>query len=97
MLSVVWDIETFSDVSLKDHGAHIYAMHPSTGVHFICFAVDTGEVQTWRPGDPVPKQFVNPADYRFVSHNWTFENAIPRTAARRPPRPQRPRACRQLM
>jgi DNA polymerase len=61
---------------LKEHGAHIYAMHPSTGVHFICFAVDNGEVQTWRPGDPVPEVFINPTGYRFVSHNWTFENAI---------------------
>jgi DNA polymerase len=77
MPTVVWDCETFSDISLKDHGAHIYATHPSTGVHFICFAVDNGEVQTWRPGDPaIPEPFAKPAGYRFVSHNWTFENAI---------------------
>jgi DNA polymerase len=76
MPTVVWDIESLSDISLKEHGAHIYATHPSTDIHFICFAVDDGEVQTWRPGGPVPGPFANPAGYRFVSHNWIFENAI---------------------
>jgi DNA polymerase len=74
--TVPWDIETFSDVSLKERGAHNYAMHPSTGVHFICFAVDGSEVQTWRPGDPVPEVFADPAGHRFVAHNFEFENAI---------------------
>jgi len=74
--AVVWDTETISDVSLKERGAHNYAMHPRTDVHFVCFAVDGGEVQTWRPGDPVPEVFANPAGTKFVSHNWTFENAI---------------------
>jgi hypothetical protein len=73
--TIVWDIETFSDASLKERGAHNYAMHPSTGVHFVCFAVDSGEVATWRPGDPVPEVFADPA-HRFIAHNWEFENAI---------------------
>jgi hypothetical protein len=76
MARIIWDIETFSEKSLKDHGAHIYAAHPSTGVHFVCYAIDAGDVHTWRPGDPVPAPFTNPAEYKFVSHNWTFENAI---------------------
>jgi DNA polymerase len=78
MATVIWDTETFSDISLKDHGAHIYAQHSSTGVHFICFAVDDGEVQVWRPGDPVPEVFADPVGTKFISHNWTFENAIHR-------------------
>ena len=76
MATVVWDIETFSDISLKDHGAFIYAQHPSTDVHFVCFAIDDGEVQTWRPGDLVPAVFANPVGTKFVSFNWTFEAAI---------------------
>ena len=76
MQTIIWDIETFSDVSLKEHGAHIYAQHPSTGVHFLCFAVDNGQVETWRPGDPVPEAFADPSGFTFVSFNWTFENAI---------------------
>jgi DNA polymerase len=76
MPTVIWDIETFSHVSLKERGAHIYAQHSSTGIHFVCFAVDNDEVQTWRPGDPIPEVFADPSGFTFVSHNWTFENAI---------------------
>jgi hypothetical protein len=75
MPTVCGDIETFSQISLKEHGADIYAAHESTGVHFLCWAVDNDEVQVWRPGDPVPEPFANPAGYRFIFHNWTFENA----------------------
>jgi hypothetical protein len=73
---VYWDIETYSQVSLKERGAHVYASDPSTGIHFLCYAVDDGEVQTWKPGDPVPVQFTDPTRYLFVSDNWTFERAI---------------------
>jgi hypothetical protein len=76
MPTVVWDIETFSQLSLKEHGAHIYAQHASTGVHFLCFAINNCEVETWRPGDPVPEVFADPSGCTFISFNWTFENAI---------------------
>jgi DNA polymerase len=74
--TVFWDIETFSQVSLKEHGARIYAKHVSAGVWFLCYAIDNGGVQIWRPGDSVPEVFANPDVHEFVSHNWTFENAI---------------------
>ena len=73
---VYWDIETYSQVSLKERGAHIYAADPSTGIHFLCYAIDDGPVETWRPGDPVPVPFANPPRYFFVSDNWTFERDI---------------------
>src|SRR6516162_11666433 len=76
MSIVYWDVETFSRCKLKDCGAHVYAADPSTGVHFMCFAVDDGEVQTWRPGDPVPAPFAGPAGHMFVSDNWDFERLI---------------------
>jgi len=76
MQTVVWDIETFSQINLKECGAYIYAAHASTGVHFMCFVIDDGEVQVWRPGEPPPEPFANPLKYKFVSDNWTFENAI---------------------
>jgi hypothetical protein len=77
MATVVWDIETHSQRSLKEHGAQIYAKHSSSGAWFICYAIDNGEVLVWRPGDPkVPEVFADPAGHDFVSHNWTFENAI---------------------
>jgi DNA polymerase len=73
---VYWDIETFSQCSLKERGAHIYATDPTTGIHFLCYALDDGEVQTWRPGDPVLVLFANPPRYFFVSDNWTFDRNI---------------------
>ena len=76
MQHVYWDVETFSQVNLKDSGAHIYANDETTGIFFFCYAVDAGEVQTWYPSAPVPAPFANPADYLFVSDNFSFERAI---------------------
>src|SRR6516164_2598231 len=76
MSTVFWDFETFSSIDLPERGAFIYAAHESTGVHFMCYAVDDGEVQTWWPGDPVPAPFADPTGHLFVSDNWTFENLI---------------------
>jgi DNA polymerase family A/Toprim domain/CHC2 zinc finger len=82
MRIVYWDVETYSDLSLVEHGAYLYAKHSSTRPLVFCFAVDDGEVQTWMPGDPPPAVFheaadnSDPAIWRFVSDNWTFENLI---------------------
>src|SRR5215813_1723924 len=76
MAIVVWDVETYSQVNLKDRGAHVYASDPSTDIFFFCYAVDAGEVQTWKPGDPVPEPFANPGDHFFIADNWEFERAI---------------------
>src|SRR6516162_6659980 len=73
---IYWDIETYSQCSLKERGAHIYASDPSTGIHFFCWAIDDGPVETWRPTDPVPAPFTNPTRYTLVSDNWEFERAI---------------------
>src|SRR6516162_5179482 len=73
---VYWDVETSSRCNLKDRGAHNYAADPSTHVLVMCYAVGEGEVQVWKPGDPVPAPFAGPARYRFISDNWTFENLI---------------------
>ena len=42
MQHVYWDVETFSQVNLKDRGAHIYANDKTTGIFFFCYAVDDG-------------------------------------------------------
>jgi hypothetical protein len=76
MPTVYWDAETLSQISLKEHGARNYAAHKSTGVHFMCWAIDNDDVRVWRPGDAVPEPFANPAGYQFISFNWSFENAI---------------------
>jgi hypothetical protein len=76
MQHVYWDVETCSQVSLKDRGAHIYANDKTTDIFFFCYAVDDGEVQTWYPGDPVPAPFANPADFLFRLRQLSFERAI---------------------
>ena len=76
MKKVYWDSETFSQVSLNDHGAHIYVAHPSTGLFFFCYAVEGDEVQTWWPGDPIPTPFATPLQYMFIADNWEFERLV---------------------
>jgi DNA polymerase len=77
MERITVDLETFSQVNLKERGAHIYAADPSTDVHFLCWVLGTSDdVQVWRPGDEVSEPFTNPTSYWFVFDNWTFENAI---------------------
>src|SRR6516162_7918112 len=73
---IYWDVETFSQISLKEHGAHVLAADSTTGIHFFCWAMDDGEVQTWRPDDPAPAPFTNPTRYTWVSDNWEFDRAI---------------------
>jgi DNA polymerase len=75
-MNIYWDIETFSQVSLRDYGAYRYATDPSTDIYFFCFACDDGEVQVWRPGDPVPEPFADPTQHEFISDNWEFDRAI---------------------
>jgi DNA polymerase bacteriophage-type len=78
MSNVYGDIETFSQLNLKESGAYVYATDASTGLHFFCYALDDGEVQVWRPGNPVPEPFTAAA----VAHNnyswwnWSFERNI---------------------
>src|SRR5262245_14573003 len=77
MPTVFGDIETCSQRNLKACGAFIYATDPSTDVLCLCYAVDDGNIQVWKPGDPVPAPFANPADYDpFVWDNWHFDREI---------------------
>jgi DNA polymerase len=76
VVDCTYDIETHSRCSLKEHGASIYASDPTTDIHFLCYAIGDGEVQVWRPGDPVAPPFAVPAEYRFVCDNWEFDRAI---------------------
>jgi DNA polymerase len=77
MLTVVGDIETCSRCDLKECGSFIYSISPSTDVLCLCFAVDNGEIQVWKPGDPVPAPFINPAkDDGLIWFNWLFDAPI---------------------
>jgi DNA polymerase bacteriophage-type len=75
------DIETRSRAVLKTIGAHSYACDPSTEVLCVCFATDDDPVQLWRPGDPVPTEFVEAAtnpSWVVCAHGAHFEDAIER-------------------
>ena len=70
------DIESRSACNLKTRGAWRYASDPSTEPLMLCWAVDDGEVVTWRSGDPVPAPFIaasNTDGWEVVAHNWDFE------------------------
>src|SRR5262249_47092738 len=73
------DYETRSQTILKTVGAQRYAADPTTEVLCCCYAVDNDPVQIWRPGDPIPSEFVvaaqNP-NWIVAAFNDTFETAI---------------------
>lgn len=73
------DIESRSKCSLKTCGAWRYACDPSTEPLMLCWAVDDGEVATWRPVDPVPGPFIAASStdgWQAVAHNYDFERFI---------------------
>jgi DNA polymerase len=76
MAIVVWDVETYSQVNLKERGAHNYACDPSSNIFFFCYSTDDSEVQVWKPGDPVPGPFTTPSEHFFITDNWEFERAV---------------------
>jgi DNA polymerase len=73
------DYETRSQAALNRVGAHRYAADPTTEVLCCAFAVDEQPVQLWRPGDPVPHEFVEAAAdpiWLVVAHNDEFEASL---------------------
>ena len=66
------DFETRSEVNLNDVGAYKYAMHPSTEILCMGWAIDAGPVQVSYP----PWAPVFPTDAIIVAHNAQFEYAI---------------------
>jgi DNA polymerase len=73
------DLETRSQAILKTVGALRYAADPSTEVLCCAYAVDDGPVKLWRPGDPIPTEFVIAAqnqNWVVAAHNDAFEAAV---------------------
>ena len=62
---VVYDIETRSELSLKNYGSHVYACHPSTDVWCVSYCIVTdgvrGPTSTWLPCDPIPTEILEAA------------------------------------
>src|SRR5262245_5694213 len=73
------DYETRSRAILKIVSVQRYAVDHSTEVLCCCYAVDDDPVKLWRPGNPVPSEFVlaaqNPS-WVVAAFNDTFETAI---------------------
>ena len=73
------DYETRSRADLKKAGADKYAADKSTEVLCVAYAVDHGPVHLWRPGDPLPAEFLKAAadpNWTVCAHNDAFESAI---------------------
>jgi DNA polymerase bacteriophage-type len=80
MRTVTWDLEMRSAVSLRECGAYIYSIDPTTQPLCLAFAIDDDEPRLWLPIDPVPPVFLeiagDPSNWQLVSHNWEFERCI---------------------
>ena len=72
------DFETKSEADLKKVGPWAYSMHPSTDIICVCWAVDGGPVQSWRPGERIPDDIYEAVefDWEFEAHNVAFERSI---------------------
>lgn len=75
------DIETRSTVDLRKVGVHVYATHPTTEVLCVAYCVDDEDPKIWRPGMPVPQEYIKAAKTKStiaVAHNAAFEMCIER-------------------
>ena len=73
------DYETRSQAILKLVGPHRYAADPRSEVLCCAYAVDYDPVRLWRPGDPIPPEFLEAArnsNWIVIAHNDAFETAI---------------------
>ena len=75
---LVIDFETRSIAELKHVGPFVYADWGWTEVWVACYAIGTGPVRVWRPGDRVPDDLAEHvrAGLPLISHNAAFERAI---------------------
>jgi DNA polymerase len=64
------DFETISPLDLTKVGTWVYLAHPETQALVLAWCVGTGEVQLWRPGDPIPAALIAAieTDSVVVSH-----------------------------
>lgn len=79
-----FDYETFSEVNLKQVGAHVYARHPSTRIICVAWALGDDDVQLIREGDD-PRPFIRALKHadHYAGHNVNFEYLITKHVAPR--------------
>ena len=69
------DVETFSELDLRQVGVHKYAAHPSTDVWLVAYSINGGPVQRWHRRDPVPLAFLT-LPKLIGAHSAHFEYLI---------------------
>jgi DNA polymerase bacteriophage-type len=73
------DYETRSQATLKTIGGARYAAASTTEILCCCYAADDDPVKLWRPGDPIPSEFIAAAhnpNWIVAAFNDAFETAI---------------------
>ena len=72
------DIESRSTVDLRKTGVYPYAVHPTTDLWCMAYALGDGDVQLWLPGDPVPGEidYALEQGYDFRAWNAQFERVM---------------------
>jgi len=79
MPTLYWDIETRSAANLRDCGAYVYSIDPTTEPLCLVSTVDDGEPQLWLSGEPPPMVFSviagDPTNWETVAQNYDFERA----------------------
>jgi DNA polymerase len=76
---LIWDVESYSKLDLKKAGAWRYASNISTGIWCVYFCAGDGDIQGWRPGEPVPTEILEAASnpgWVFAAFNAGFERLI---------------------
>ena len=80
MPNLYWDIESRSAANLRECGAYIYSIDPTTQPLCLVYAIDDDDPQLWLPTDPVPPVFADiaadPSAWKLIAHNFDFERSI---------------------
>ena len=78
MPNLYWDIESRSAANLRECGAYVYALHPTTQPLCVAFCVDDSDVELWLPGQPVPDVFeaAVAGQWQVVAHAYDFERGM---------------------
>ena len=81
MPNMYWDIESRSAANLRECGAYIYSVDPTTQPLCIAYAIDADDPQLWLPTDPVlPPVFADiaadPSAWKLISHGFDFERDV---------------------
>jgi len=72
------DLETFSELDLTKCAVDRYAAHPSTRILMCAYAGESGPVQLWQEGEPLPDRLARAlqGEGPLVAWNVSFERTV---------------------